>query len=374
MGKIKEGLWDCKYCGTKRIGGSKRECPNCGKPRDIDTFFYQNNDAEYVDEEIARNLNRNPDWVCQFCNCLNSDSDTRCKSCGASRTAENIDYFSSKNNSDNYLENIFEKDEEDDIEYYVKELFNDNSGLNDFKKTENVFMDFLKNNYIALITAIVALLTLIGLIYLIIPKNETITIQNFSWNREISIEKYQTVFENSWHLPAGARLKYSRQEYYGTERVLDHVETKTRTVTKSKVVGHEEVVVGQRDLGNGYFEDITSSRPIYQDYQETETYTENVYRDDPVYRTKYYYDIDKWLYDRSYKSSGKDHKPYWADVPELPSNERISGRDERYFIEGINRKEKVRKIGLEYGDWIEVEIGQTVKLKVPALGNAKVIE
>lgn len=386
MGKIKEGLWDCSYCGTRRIGGSKRECPNCGRTRGADTEFYFNEDAEYVSEEVERIINRNPDWVCQFCNSLNSDSDIYCKSCGSMRTSDNLDYFSSKEINDKYHINVFEEnndlediDDEDFIEnLYSKSLTSnestDNNLINGFKEKLSSFADMLANNSTVVLSVIVILFLILGITYLLIPKNEILTIQSFSWNREICIEKYQTVSESSWYLPADARLKYTRNEYYGTERVLDHVETKTRTVTKSRLVGHEEVVVGHRDLGNGYFEDITSSKPIYQDYQETETYTENVYRDDPVYRTKYYYDIDKWIYDRSYKSSGNDHNPYWAEVPTLPSNERISGKDERYFIEGINKKEKQRKIGLEYGDWIEVEIGQTVKLKVPALGNAKVIE
>ena len=41
---------------------------------------------------------------------------------------------------------------------------------------------------------------------------------------------------------------------------------------------------------------------------------EPVYRQDPVYATKYYYDIDKWVdTGNDYPSSGKDHKPYWNE-------------------------------------------------------------
>lgn len=80
MGKLIEQLWDCPYCDTKKIGGSKRECPNCSQPRREDTVFYMPDKLTYVDEEKAKSINRNPDWVCPFCNSLNSDSDTICPS------------------------------------------------------------------------------------------------------------------------------------------------------------------------------------------------------------------------------------------------------------------------------------------------------
>ena len=52
MGKLIEGFWDCHYCGTTGIGGSKRECPNCGKARDENTKFYMNpNEKHYVPKE-----------------------------------------------------------------------------------------------------------------------------------------------------------------------------------------------------------------------------------------------------------------------------------------------------------------------------------
>lgn len=97
MGKIVEGLWDCKYCKSKGIGGSKRECPHCGKPRDTDTKFYMPGTVTYVEEEKAKEVSRNPDWVCRFCDCLNPDTTDVCISCGASRTAENLDYFENQN-------------------------------------------------------------------------------------------------------------------------------------------------------------------------------------------------------------------------------------------------------------------------------------
>ena len=35
MGKIIEGLWDCPFCGNKRIRAGQKTCPDCGHPQDL---------------------------------------------------------------------------------------------------------------------------------------------------------------------------------------------------------------------------------------------------------------------------------------------------------------------------------------------------
>ena len=108
MGKLIEGFWDCKYCGNKRIRGSIRECPNCGKARDNSTKFYLDaSERNYVSEEKAAKINKNPDWVCNYCNQLNSDDDDICVSCGAPRTSENLNYFENqKRNEEKNRKNV----------------------------------------------------------------------------------------------------------------------------------------------------------------------------------------------------------------------------------------------------------------------------
>lgn len=93
MGRLVEGLWDCQHCGSKGIKGSIRECPNCAHPRDDSVKFYMPGTITYVSEEKDQTINKNPDWLCDYCNTLNSDDDTTCKSCGANRTEENLNYF-----------------------------------------------------------------------------------------------------------------------------------------------------------------------------------------------------------------------------------------------------------------------------------------
>lgn len=119
-----------------------------------------------------------------------------------------------------------------------------------------------------------------------IPKTQEITINSFSWERSIDIEKYQTVEESDWSLPSNARLQYSQKEFYGYQDVLDHYETRSRQVAK----------------------------------------------------------------------------------------ERVSAQNETYYINGIDKKGKNKKISLSFEEWNSLEIGQDVKLNVSVFGNGKLIK
>lgn len=56
MGKIIEGLWDCPFCGNKRIRAGQKTCPDCGHPQDENTKFYMTDEIKYVSEEEAEKI------------------------------------------------------------------------------------------------------------------------------------------------------------------------------------------------------------------------------------------------------------------------------------------------------------------------------
>ena len=377
MGRLIEGLWDCPYCNTKGIGGSKRECPNCGRPRDENTKFYMPGTIQYIDEEKASKINKNPDWICSYCNSLNSDSDTICKSCGSERTTENLDYFSRDETStkgarpryDPPPTSTYEEDSYDDDkefkESYTSSISSSNSSLSS---------SFFNGIWSKVLLGILSVAMIVGLIYLFVPKNEEVNISNIYWERSMDVEKYQTVNESDWTLPATARLHYAQEEFYQNVEVLDHYETKTRAVTKSVLDHYETQVTGYRDLGNGYFEEQTQQVPIYKDVTEYETYQDPVYRTEAVYKTKYYYEIDKWLYDRTLNSKGTVNAPYWPDTSSLTDIERVSKKTENYYIVGTNKKGKEKKYSLTFDDFNTLSIGDTVKLKVTVIGTATLIK
>ena len=125
-------------------------------------------------------------------------------------------------------------------------------------------------------------------------------------------------------------------------------------------------------LGNGHFEEITSQRPVYRTETRTETYEEPVYRQDPVYATKYYYEIERWLHKENLKTSGKDQSPYWYEYT-YKEKEREGSKSEKYSVVVKTEKDKIKTYDLKYDEWVSLKKGQTLKLKVHIGGNAEIV-
>ena len=411
MGRIIEGVWDCVFCGTDKIRGSEKVCPVCGKTRGQDVKFYMDNPKNYVADDVAKNINRNPDWLCSYCDTLNGDELTVCHNCGADREKSSQSYFENrakveerqrrkeeaiKKATMDYEENTatehkvvyndrgvshYEAHSENPISETPKQTYRDTSHttknttsrVRDYTSRANTAkpkIDWKKFFGIAggILGVILFICLMVGLFS---PKVMDVTVTDLTWERSIGVETLTTVQENGWSLPSGGRLQYTQQEIKTYEKVLDHYETKTRTYTEQVLDHYEEYVSGHRDLGNGYFEEITSSRPVYRTETRTETYEEPVYRDEPVYATKYYYEIDKWLH--SYNSVSKGHKSdemYWNE-PDLKNKQRESGRTETCYIHFINDKEKTATYTMNRSEWDTLSVGENVTLEV-VLGHATI--
>jgi len=371
MGRLIEGLWDCSYCSTKGNRGSLRECPNCGSPRDKDVKFYMPGTITYVSQEDEKTINRSPDWVCPYCDSLNSDSLDICPSCGSARTSKNHDYFSIKEES--HSNNFRNTVEQENFKETYDGIFDESTMENNITEKLKHIPRFFKNHWKIMVCIPLILSIIIGIVFLFLPRNEEITIKEFEWERSIEIERFQTVHESGWSLPSNARLEYQKTEISHYESVIDHYETRTRPVTEQRFSHYEPYVAGYTDLGNGYFEEIIDQRPVYETYTYIETYEEPVYRQEPVYATKYYYEIDKWLYERSVSTNGLNQAPYWGE-PVLNDDERISNKFEKYYITGINSKDKEQTISLDYDVWVNLKIDERIKVKVSILGDAELIE
>lgn len=168
-------------------------------------------------------------------------------------------------------------------------------------RSYNLANIFLNKKVIAIVLAV--LLSIIGVIFLFTPKEVNMQITDFSWSRSISIEQNRTFHESDWSVPAGGRVTSQQMEFHHYQSVLDHYETRTREVARERL-SHYEYSTTLIDMGNGYFEEETISTPVYETYYETEEYQEPIYRDEPVYAMKYYYDIDRYVYERSVNTSG----------------------------------------------------------------------
>ncbi len=323
MGRKIVAYWDCSSCGTKGITGESRTCPNCGKPRGDDVTFYMKEDTLEVVEDESK-VSSGPDWLCSFCNTLNSSDDVVCKSCGASREDSEKNYFT-----------MHQKPAEPVVERPVK-------------KRGSCW------KILAIVAAVIVLFNLVTL-FLARPKTSQVQIQDMSWTATEDVEDYKTYQESDWSMPEGGRLLRTAQEVSGYSQVLDHYET----VEKSRQVpsGSHEEVTGYTDLGNGYFEEQTTTVTDYT----TEYYTEEepVYRDEPIYSTKYYYEIERWKYNRTLTEQGNDKNPHYKEET-LASNERITNQQINYMFSYTDEKGKVRAFPISEETFREFNTGDMV--------------
>lgn len=340
--KIVMGYWDCPSCGSTGIPGTTYDCPNCGRQRGKETKFYmKEGKVEYVPGHVVKGA----DWYCEYCGALNSAERATCENCGSPKEESKDNYFSLKE---------------------PKPEIN-NSNHKDEVQTSIEKVSKLKTSKIKLFGIIAIALLMIFLIssYVHRPKKCTFEVKEMSWSNSIEIEENCTFRESDWYLPSGGRLAYTNSEIRSYQSVVDHYET----VTKSRQVesgGHYET--SYSDNGDGTFTEESTYVPDYT----TEYYTEDepVYREEPIYDTKYYYDIDKWVYERTETAEGNDKNTYWPTI-NLSDKEREAGRYTIFVMSGVlnyksfgkNKKED-ETYGITDSMWKEIEVGQTLNITI----------
>ena len=370
MGRIIEGVWDCTYCGTTKVRGGLRECPQCGHPRDENVEFYMDNPQNYVlDETLAEKARQGPDWICQFCDCLNSATVSICEGCGSAREAETKDYFENLQEQQEKAKMELDEDPDDITNEAASESQSENFPV--VKPDKQKHFNWGKAVKIGVV-ALLFVALIAGMVMLFTPREVSGTVVDMKWSRTVEIEEYKTVRESGWSIPSGGREVSRSEEIHHYNSVISHYETKTRTYTEQVLDHYEEYVSGYRDLGNGHFEEITSQRPVYRTETRTETYEEPVYVQVPVYETKYVYDIEKWVHQTNKRTEGNDKNPYWSDY-ECKTNERIGSKTEAYVVVVEDNDEKFKEYTLKFDEWNSLSVGQKVKLKTYITGSAELI-
>ena len=325
MGQIIEGRWDCSSCGRKLIPGRYKHCPGCGKGRGEDVTFYISDPNDIVEGDLPE---QGPDWMCEYCNSYNPDSAKYCTNCGAERGEKT--YF------DIQEEKASETEEPAANEDVVR-----------FRK---------KGGWIK--WALIALALLAVFWYTGRPRSMDAAVSARSWQREIDVSAYRWVRDEGWSLPEGAVLQSSREAVRTYREVLDHYETRTRQVPETYVSGY---TTQYRDLGNGYFESYEV--PQYSTRYRTETYQEPVYRREPIYDTYYTYTVQRWEYDRTAASAGRDDAPYWPQVTLNGDTERESDRREQYTVV-FAAKDSSYTVNMPQAEWEKYRTGDNVVLTV----------
>ena len=346
MSKLVMGYWDCPVCGNKEIRGDVTNCPSCGRARG-DVKFYMKNveegssreendrtDIEYLTEEQAKYVSKNPDWYCSFCNSLNSDNAQFCGNCGATR----------EDSEANYFDRLKKKQEEEAAELAAQPQVSSQPQKGSRKPLVIVA---------AILLAIVAL-------FVWMNGNKTagdLQVTALNWIRNINIEENRMFSESGWSLPDGAEQTNARQEIHHYDSVLDHYES-VDVQRSRQVIDHYETYYTYEDNGNGTFTEVSHQRPVYETEYYTETVQQPVYRQVPRYATKYYYNIWRWTPSRDVTATGTDHNTEWP-VPELAENEREGQRTEdyRFTVEHTKEKKSPETYRLAESDWMNINVG-----------------
>lgn len=314
MSKLVMGYWDCPYCEQTKIEGIHRECPSCGHPREKGTKFYmKQGEKQYLTKEEGKKKGKGADWICGACDTLNSVLDDHCKSCGSPRDIRDGDYFSKR-----------EKE---------VDTFSHNDSYSS-SKTAQKFQ--IKSTYLLVFAIFVMLGVSIFLLSSIFaPKIENFHVDNIYWQTTQEVETMKTYHESGWSIPEGGRQTDKKWVIKKYEPVLDHYETvqKSRQV---EIIDHYDTKSSYTDNGDGTFTEDTYQVPVYRTKTEYYTEKEPVYRDEPVYAWKYWYDIDRWkVTDKLVETGEKDVIIVTYAAVQTNETTRAGNKYVQYFCEVI---------------------------------------
>ena len=344
---IREGRWDCPTCGTTGLLGRQLACENCGNRRPEGIRFYLPDDAaEVTDSERLAEARAGADWICEHCGVSARATMARCPGCGAARGSSPS-----------------QQTHEHRLDEPADEAPRALAGALPPKKRRG-----WKGP--AALVAIVG-----GLVWWNQPVDVTATVAAKDWSRAIEVQEYRTVQEEDWSIPQGGRQKRSFRAIRDYRQVLDHYETKTREVSERVQTGTRTYTCGQRDMGNGYFEDVTCTEPEYTTNYRTETYQDPVYRQEPIYDTKYAYEIEKWVPDDTAWARGDGSKePAWPTVS-IGRNEREGVRIQRYVLRFSDDDGKTYEEEVTAEQFARYRQGQEVRLrKKRGGGEVQIVE
>lgn len=359
-----EGKWRCLQCSTVNLGRNLN-CLFCGVKRNDDVeFFLEADAAALVDAKLLNQAKAGADWICRYCGGGNRTFETRCSSCGSTRSDAD------------------------------KQLIEESRGINDWSEAAQKNARFAAPNlsvmhpkksffnshrlkfgllglgiFCAMFAALFAALVYIST--LVYPTE--IEVANLEWTRTIALEEYKTVEETAWEgeVPKDARVQSQTRAVHHTDKVADGARSVPETYTEEVADGTEKYVCGKINKKNGYFEDKYCTRTKYKTVTKTRNKTETIYKDVPVYKTRYVYLIDKWIPAGEKTISGTNFNPRWEAVQIDNIKTREAGRTENYNLlcKELGGKNKLHKFKVSAENWSKFQSGMILHGKTNFFGK-----
>lgn len=171
---------------------------------------------------------------------------------------------------------------------------------------------------------------------------QTITIDNLSWRATDDIQEWKTdVKEYGWELPEGAKLIEEKQEVKSYKIV--GYETKYRTEEYEEKVGYI----------------LPTWRPRYETRTRTVSYQVPIEK--PIYATKYYYTIDKWVHLKYVHLAEGYTNDYTVPEYKCKENEQVGDIKYKYLVHFTFDGEDVAYI-VDKEFWESLSIGHQIKV------------
>jgi hypothetical protein len=338
MEPVYEMLWDCRFCGAKKLLGlTHRHCPNCGAPQNAaERYFPTDSDKtpakshEYYGADVH----------CTHCGVANSKNSKHCAGCGAplegaKEVARQEDHVKPAG--------VVAFMAESPAEPTPEPIAVPASPAPAAPRKRGGVATLLKTGCLAVVV-LIAIFAALALW----RKPGGIEVVGHSWKRVIAVERYGPVNDTAWcdQMPSNARGVTHRREVRSHERVRDGEDCQTRRI----------------DRGNGTFAEKQECTPRY--------------RDEPVYADRCSFTVERWSKQRSATAEGASvsDAPHWPD-PSLARQgscdgcEREGSRDETYTVVFRDQDAREHSCDFDQQRWTSFSDGSRWKGALGVVGG-----
>jgi hypothetical protein len=317
---VYEMLWDCRYCGQKKLLGiTHRFCAGCGAPQDPQSRYFPPDNEKVA---VQNHPYVGADVVCPACRQPMSRAAKCCTNCGGpiDKGAE-----------------VAMKADVPRPAFGGSAAANDRSHVVDpppgfgshgavgphgpppagVAPSAGVAQPQKSNGWIFGVIGGVVLLVVTVILVVVFWKREGVfEVSGHTWERSIAIERYDALKKSVWcdEAPSGARVLGRRKEQKGTTKEKDG----------------ETCGMRKKDLGNGSYKEVEECTPKYKDV--------------PVMADKCDVEVTEWRTARTLTEKGAS----FSDRPRWPVSrvaggvcigcEREGARTERYTVRFVDKK------------------------------------
>ena len=179
----------------------------------------------------------------------------------------------------------------------------------------------------------------------------TTKIDSLEWTATAEVQEWKSCDESGWEVPEGA-IVYKEQEEIKSYKIVGYE-------TKYRVEEYQELV--------GYYR--PTWRPRYETRTRKVAYQEAI--KEPVYATKYYYTIERWVHLKYLVlARGYDQNYNYSDYV-CGENERVYNVEFKYLVHLECDESHVSHI-VDKNTWESLQVGQEISGKKNQYGHIHV--